>query len=169
MFILFLALFAILQVANSGLFSVAQSNIVSNCYYSMSVDNIWLAESCNKSATNMYKFNGTAFNKLPYTIPLSPIFGIDIQISVNAYGNFIAQTNFTILLAYKFNDTAATLVLNKTYSGYYDVTISMATRGTTIMYATEPSTGTAAVIGFLKYNGTNYVNYGSTTTFLNLF
>ena len=127
--ILFFTLFAVLQIAYSGLFSVAQNNIVSNCSFALSADNLWLAETCD-SATNMYKFNGTAFNKLPYTIPLS---GSGCQMSVNAYGNFIAKANGTTAYAYKFNETSATNVLNKTFALNY-LSFAMASNGTTITH-----------------------------------
>jgi hypothetical protein len=52
----------------------------------------------------MYKFNGTAFNKLPYTVPFS---GDKVQLSVNNYGNFIAQANATDIVVYRISDTAS--------------------------------------------------------------
>jgi len=165
--IAFLALFGVLQIVNSGLFSVVQSNIVSNCSFAMSVDNIWLAETC-VNATNMYKFTNGVFIKLPYTIPLTPSFSVSCQISVNAYGNFIAQTRNNLLLVYNFNDTWAspTPVLNKTFSGYNYVVISIATNETTMMYAAESSAyGATANIGFLKYNGSTYISHGGGYSF----
>jgi len=164
MFILFLAFLGALQIVNSGLFSVAQSNIVSNCFFSMSVDNIWLAETCTVN-TNIYKFNGTAFNKLSYTIPLA---SKGCQISVNSYGSFIAQAIGSNIIVYKINDTLATLAFNKTYSSCNSIVIDIATNGTFMTIGLWNNTGsTSMIVAFLKYNGTTYINYGSNNTFLN--
>ncbi len=85
------------SIVSCGFYSQIQSNISSSCSFLMSRNAAWLVERCSNGSF-IYKFNGTAFNKLPLSIP----FTSDCLLTVNAAGNFLFQaflTSFQVFIS----------------------------------------------------------------------
>jgi hypothetical protein len=81
------------SIVSCGFYSQIQSNISSSCSFLMSRNAVWLVERCS-NASFIYKFNGTAFNKLPLSIP----FTSDCRsIRINAFSVIFHNVKFVIL------------------------------------------------------------------------
>jgi hypothetical protein len=154
-----------LLTASGWSYSLVQNDITYNNIYAQSIDGTWLSVSNGGGYVEMYQFNGSRYNLLPYVIatPCS-----NPQISVNTYGNYLfcpGDTFPIVLYAYKFNSTGSTLVWNVSTSTYFN-NYYAATAGTFLAYTkyTGSSSSANLTITFYKFNGTTYKLYGSTYT-----
>ena len=181
---LFFMIIAFLALScNSIQFSLVQNITMPNsCYFKLSSDSLWLAESCDSggfSFTYIYSWNGSAFNKLSYTLPAA--FNIDFfefmicttcGATYNGSYFVLVESDPRFLRVYLITTASATQIYFGNFSTFGQIQIAASRKNKMVAVVKVPNTGTTVTLmhllcsrGTCQVYGSSFsINIGATGT-----